>query len=273
MTLYSGSDTLNQRVSHSPLHFLYRMNPLAKVFATLPAMIWVIFTRDLGTPIALIALALLLILAGARLSWGLLLTIFVIFPLVLAVLSFSFGIWVDSSLVEHTPLIFELGPIAFYQGSLIAGLTTGSRLLAIVVMALPSGLTTSGQDLVRSLIRQLRVPYRVGYTALAAQRFVPRFRYELELIQSAHRVRGLSGGRGPIGAIRRAASYLVPLLASAIRHAERVALAMDSRAFGAYATRTERHIVAWRMRDTVFVIVYWLLSIAIFIFAPGIFGN
>jgi hypothetical protein len=35
----------------------------------------------------------------------------------------------------------------------------------------------------------------------------------------------------------------VPLLAGAIRHAERVALAMDARAFGAHPDRTERHLV------------------------------
>ena len=106
----------------------------------------------------------------------------------------------------------------------------------------------------RASVQQLRVPYRIGYTALAAFRFVPRFGHELEVIRQAHRVRGAHGGRGPFAAIARWFGYVVPLLAGAIRHAERVALAMDARAFGAYPDRTERHIVPFRARDVVFIV-------------------
>ena len=112
-------------------------------------------------------------------------------------------------------------------------------------------------------MQQLHLPYRVGYTALAAFRFVPRFRYELDVIRQAHRVRGTHGGRGPIAAVSRWFGYMVPLLASAIRHAERVALAMDARAFGAYPDRTERHLVPFRARDTVFTIAFWAVSAAL----------
>ncbi len=56
----------------------------------------------------------------------------------------------------------------------------------------------------------------------------------------------------------------MPLLAGAIRHAERVALAMDARAFGAYADRTERHLVLFRARDVVFVALFWAASGVVF---------
>jgi energy-coupling factor transport system permease protein len=58
--------------------------------------------------------------------------------------------------------------------------------------------------------------------------------------------------------------YIVPLLASGIRHAERVALSMDARAFGAYPTRTERHISPFRTRDVVFIVAVILASAVIF---------
>ena len=61
---------------------------------------------------------------------------------------------------------------------------------------------------------------------------------------------------GPLAAV-------IPLLAGAIRHAERVALAMDARAFGAYPTRTERHLVPFRLRDVVFVALFWIVSAAL----------
>jgi energy-coupling factor transport system permease protein len=40
---------------------------------------------------------------------------------------------------------------------------------------------------------------------------------------------------------------------------------MDARAFGAHPDRTERHLVPWRARDTVFVVTFWLVSGAILI--------
>ena len=46
---------------------------------------------------------------------------------------------------------------------------------------------------------------------------------------------------------------------------QRVALAMDSRAFGAHSTRTERHLVPFRTRDTVFTVATLLASAAIFV--------
>jgi energy-coupling factor transporter transmembrane protein EcfT len=63
--------------------------------------------------------------------------------------------------------------------------------------------------------------------------------------------------------VRNAAGTVVPLLASSIRHADRVALAMESRAFGAHATRTERRPSLWRVRDTLFVTAVWSATAAI----------
>ena len=117
----------------------------------------------------------------------------------------------------------------------------------------PGTLTATNGAMVPAGVQQLRVPYRIGYTALAAFRFVPRFGYELDVIRQAHRVRGAHGGRGPFAAAARWWGYVVPLLAGGIRHAERVALAMDARAFGAHADRTERHLVPWRGADTALV--------------------
>jgi energy-coupling factor transporter transmembrane protein EcfT len=68
-----------------------------------------------------------------------------------------------------------------------------------------------------------------------------------------------------IGRLSRPFAAVIPLLASSIRHADRMALAMESRAFGAHPTRTERHPSRWRARDTVFTLVLWLLTAALFL--------
>lgn len=246
-------------------HFLYALNPLAKVAAVAPAMIMLVFVRDLATPVAFLVLGYALILIGARLTWRLLLLLFVIVPVAMIVIGIGFSLWVDAALVDDTAPFLQIGGWTIFTGAVEVGFATALRLGAITALALVGGLTTTGPDLVRASIQQLRVPYRVGYTALAAFRFVPRFGHELSVIRAAHRVRGHHGGRGPFARIARGWGYIVPLLAGAIRHAERVALAMDARAFGAHATRTERHLVPLRTRDVVFVVLLLAASAAIFV--------
>jgi energy-coupling factor transport system permease protein len=241
-----------------PWRFLHRLNPLSKIAAPLPAMAFLLFTRDVATPLILCVATLVVLVVGAHLRARTLVLLLVVVPAIVAVMSVSFGIWADPALTGNSPLIFEAGPVRFTFAAWFVGLATALRLVGIVLLALLGGLTSTGPDLVRSLVQQLRVPYRLGYTALAAFRFVPRFGHELEIIRQAHRVRGISDGRGPIAWVARTAGYVVPLLAGAIRHAERVALAMDARAFGAHPTRTERYTIAFRARDWVFIVVSWM---------------
>lgn len=247
----------------SPVRFLYGINPLAKLLAPVPAMVLLVFVRDLATPLAFVALTAIVLLIGVRFTRRLV-ALLVLVPVAALVMGVGFAIWTDASGVDQSVVLWQIGGWTMYGGAMLVGLATGARIAAIVSLALIVGLSTTGPDLVRAGVQQLRVPYRIGYTALAAFRFVPRFGYELEIIRQAHRVRGSHGGRGPIAAVQRWAGYVVPLLAGAIRHAERVALAMDARAFGAYPDRTERHLVPFRARDIVFVLAFLAVSAAVF---------
>lgn len=240
--------------------FLAALNPLAKLAGPAPAMVMLVFVRDLATPLAFLVLAYALLLLGARLTPRVTALVFVGLPAFVLLVGCGFTLWTDASRVDHDVVVLQFGPWTLYGASVAIGFATALRLGAIVALALLPGLTTTGPDLVRSFVQQLRVPYRIGYTALAAFRFVPRFGHELEVIRQAHRVRGAHLGRGPVAAIARWTGYVVPLLAGAIRHAERVALAMNARAFGAYPDRTERHGVPLRTRDTVFVVLFWAVS-------------
>ena len=251
-----------------PARFLHRLNPLAKLVGPLPAMIIIVFTRDHATPLAFVVLALVLLLVGAQLRAAVAVALVVGTAVGVVVLGVTFGVWVDPSRVDDTTaaasvVLMQVGEWRFTLAAYLIGLATALRVAAIVLLSLIAGLTTTGPELVRAMVQNLRVPYRVGYTALAALRFVPRFRHELGVIRAAHRVRGIDAGRGPVAAVRRSISYAIPLLASAIRHAERVALAMDARAFGAHERRTERILSRWRVRDRVFVAAFWLVTVAI----------
>lgn len=232
-------------------------NPLVKVLGPVPVMVYVVTTRDLLTP-ALVALGAFAVLAGmGRLRPRVLAAIAGGAVVLCAVMTFSFGLLTDPALVEGTALLATVGTFEVRSGALAVGLATAVRTVALMMLVLLGGLTTSGAELVRALTQQLHLPYRVGYAALAALRFVPRFGHELEVIRGAHRVRGVAPGRGPVVAVRRQAGYVVPLLAGGIRHAERVSLAMDARGFGAHPTRTERTAVPFGARDVVLLLSFW----------------
>ncbi|WP_125130211.1 energy-coupling factor transporter transmembrane component T [Microbacterium sp. 10M-3C3] len=237
------------------------LNPLAKLAAPLPAMLVLVFVRDLTTPLLFAALAYAVLAVGARWSGRLALVLLVAVPVAVGVLGSALALWADAARLPPSPVVLDVGGVALTAGALEVGYATATRLGAIASLALIGGLTTSGADLVRSLVQQARVPYRIGYAALAGIRFVPRFGRELEQIRRAHRVRGARPG--PLAALARGAGSVVPLLAGGIRHAERVALAMDARAFGAHPTRTERYVVPFRARDLAFMAGFWTLSAAL----------
>lgn len=260
----SRIDPYADAVSAAPVRFLYRLNPLAKLLAPVPAMILLVFVRDAATPLAFLLLSYAVLLVGVSFTPRLALVLLVGLPVGALAIGFGFSLWTDPAHVDQSVVVWQIGSWTLYGGALAVGFATGLRIAAIVALALIAGLSTTGPDLVRSTVQQLRVPYRIGYTALAAFRFVPRFGHELEVIRHAHRVRGAHGGRGPFAAIARWSGYMVPLLAGAIRHAERVALAMDARAFGAHPDRTERHIVPFRARDVVFIVLFVAASAMIF---------
>ncbi|WP_052367175.1 energy-coupling factor transporter transmembrane component T [Paraoerskovia marina] len=250
--------------------FLRTANPLVSLAGPFPLMVVVFFVADLRVLAAMgVATAILVVagtLPGPRVSAAVLLGA----PLTAGIVAVSFGFWVDAAAVASTPVLVQAGPWAYHAGQLEIGLLTGLRVVDLMLLALLGALATTGPDVVRASIQHLRIPYRLGYAALAAVRFVPRFGHELEVIRSAHRVRGVARGRGPVAATRRQAGYAVPLLAGGIRHAERVSYAMDARAFGAHSTRTERTTHPWRLRDTALVLSFWAACVAALVLAAGV---
>lgn len=246
--------------------FLVECNPLAKILAVLPALTIVLCCSDsVALPLTALLAALVLVLVGARPRGAALRFALLGVPLFAVLSTIGFSLWASPGAARDAPVLLGVGSLVLRRDALEIGATTGLRIAALLALGLLPALSTSGPELARSLVRQLRVPYRIGYTAIAAFRFVPRFGAELDTIRLAHRARGMHGGRGPLGIARRWLGVVVPLLVGAIRHAERVALTMDSRAFGAYPTRTERHDTPWRARD-------WLLLALVWVASAGLFG-
>lgn len=233
--------------------FLHRLNPLTKLGASLPLWVALSLVTDPVTPTVFLTLAALALWLLGGVS-----------PVRQALLLWPFwalgaGVMVSFALFQQPSrpgyeVLWQAGWIRVTDEGLLVGLSTALRILALYTCSLLFVMTTDPVQLIRSLIQQTGLSYRFGYGILAAYRFIPLVASEAEQIRAAHHVRGYAPGWGPAGLWRRLRAFAIPLLASSIRRADRVALAMDSRAFGAARERTYFKESRFGAADVVFAV-------------------
>ncbi len=219
---------------------LGRASPLLKLAIAIGWLLGLALTIDPVPPAAIVVVTLaggLLVgrIPPARLAAGLT-------PLWAAAL----GIGLFNALFSASnanPLLSvaaQVGPFRVTEAAVAAGVGLAVRVVAIASVGVVFGLTTDSTRLVDSLVQQGRVPERFGYGALAAYQAIPRLAEDLVTLRQARRIRGLRAGWHP--------RLLVGLLVLAIRHGDRLALAMDARAFGS-GPRSRYRVVRWSWLD------------------------
>lgn len=204
-----------------------RANPLAKLAALLPVTAVLVATMDwVSSGIVLVAAVALLPLSGIRVgeffrrAW----------VLVAAALVSAWG----TALVgeDSGPVLFEAGPVSISEGSVLAGLATGLRILAVALPGVMVFITTDPTDLADALSQRLRLPARFVLGSLAAFRLLGVLTEEWRTLGQARRARGVGAGGNPF---RRLGSWLgqvFGLMVQAIRRATKLAITMEARGFG-----------------------------------------
>jgi energy-coupling factor transport system permease protein len=224
-------------VWHAGDSFLHRLNPLTKLLMCFLAAAVVSTANEPLTPALVILLSFAVTRAFGGVPWLALGR-----PMLFGVPA-AFGVFWTYTL--------------FYAGSgpaWIFGATMATRLLAIMSASLMFVLTTDPAQFVRSLIHQAHVSPRIAYAVFAAYRFVPLLEVEFHSIRAAHQMRGGVGHGSLLDPIRETLGYAIPLMASAVRKGERVALAMESRGFGALPGRTYFRVTTLGRNDAFFAV-------------------
>lgn len=153
--------------------------------------------------------------------------------------------------------LFTIGPLVATEAGLRAALFIGLRLLLLVALTSLLTFTTSPVELtdgVEWLLRPLRrfgVPgHELAMMMSIALRFVPTLLEETERIMKAQMARGAEFSQGHILARARAMiPVLVPLMLSAFRRSEELALAMEARCYRGGRERTRMKELRWRAAD------------------------
>lgn len=225
-----------------PRAALASANPLAKLGAAAIVMLVLFMSVDPVTP---------LVLLGA-----------------IAVAVWQSGIPPRALLGRCAPLLVAAIGASLVNGvfggggpSLIAGVATGLRLIAIALAGIVAFVTIDPTDLADALVQHLHTPPRFAVGALAAFRLLPLFATEWETIGLARRARGIDDGGG---FLHRAASFrerAFTLLVAAIRRGVRLALAMDARGFATATCRTIARPQPFAGRDRVLLLAAVVVSI------------
>ncbi|MCR5009202.1 MAG: energy-coupling factor transporter transmembrane protein EcfT [Oribacterium sp.] len=134
------------------------------------------------------------------------------------------------------------------SGNMVTALQLATRLLAYAGMGILFSLTTDGEYFVRSLMHQLRLPPKFAYGILAAFYLLPMMRNELRTVQTAFRVRNMSG-------FSLRPKILFTMLVNSVRWSESVAMAMESKGFSGEAERTYHDIPKLRGMDLALAVV------------------
>lgn len=211
-----------------------RLNPVAKLGATLVVSLAVLASVDPVTPaVALTGTLAVLPFSGvlpgrlARRAW----------PLLVGAVTVGAANTLFTD-VRGGTTVLHVGPLWVTAASLATGAALALRVLAVALPGVLAFASTDPTDLADSLVQQLRVPSRFAIGALAAYRLLPLLLDEWRLLMLARRARGVDAGANPVARARLFASALFALLVGAVRRGTRLAVAMDARGFDADVPRT-----------------------------------
>jgi len=171
------------------------------------------------------------------------------------------GLWI--TLVSVTALQ------ALFSGDILHGLLVGAAVLERLVILMLGGAMLAaypGHALVQGML-QLRLPYQLAYMVSLGLRFVPQFSESFRDSLTAMQLRGVDLRRLKIKTRMRIYSYLLmPTIAAGVLRAQKLAISMELRGFGAYEKRSSYAPLRMRKMD-------WLAFAGIILWAVGLIAG
>ncbi len=246
--------TLRDAQLASPLG---RVSPLVKLGVAIGWLIGLAFTTASGPPLFIAAVAILSGIAFGRIPIATFARALLPLWTIAAVVVVGNIVFGAANTDPTADVVAMIGPLRITTAAVATATALGLRVVAIASVGAVFALTTEPTRLVDALVQQAHVSPRFAYGALAAYQAIPRFGDDFVALRDARRLRGLRWSWHP--------RLLVSLLVLAVRHGDRVALAMDARAFGS-GPRTRYRTVRWGGLDLATV----MAAVVIMVIALGI---
>lgn len=218
---------------------LHEMNPSLKFLAVTACMMALAFFFNPWTPLMFFLGIVLVQLLFSQTNWKL---------WSLVMLPFVFGafgyFWTTLVFGESGdgPVLWTIGMIEITAQKWEHAWSLSLRVLAFSSISLLFAFTTDPVRFIQSLMQQGKLSPKLAFSVLISYQFLPVLKTEFEQLQQAHRLRGPGAKPTPFKRITALRRLLIPLLAGAVRKAERAAFAMEARAFTGAARSHYREI-------------------------------
>ncbi len=234
----------------------HRLDPRAKIIFMLLVSTAIFTVQEISVAlIVLVIMILFWIIARlpVRVLWGFMKVLLPIIGFLFIVQAIFYpGI---------TPLIKPLIPIGKGYGQItldgiLFAVLLALRLMAMIIMLPLVSFTTPVQNFALGMVK-MGLPYKLAYTMTTALNLVPILQVETGVIVDAQRLRAMqSFEKGKLGDKLKAYPALVtPLVIGSMRRAQLMAVAMDSRAFGASKSRTYLEDIRLHPWDWAFIVL------------------
>ncbi len=156
---------------------------------------------------------------------------------ILLVLLFVYNVVLWPFFVEGTIPLFTIGGMTVMQEGVLHGMGMGLRLNAMLISGIVLLSATAIEELGEASNR-LGVPRSLGFSLSLAFRWVPNLLGSIGAVIQAQRSRGLDvQSKSVFGKIRRYPPLIVPLIGHTLRQTNLLAMALESKGFGAGQVR------------------------------------
>lgn len=250
--------------------FLHRMDPRAKLIATMIFIISIFFAESVASYLIAGGFTIFCILLS-RLPFR---VIFLSLKPLWILITFTMAIHVFTQPGDY---IFEYGMLHVSWEGIEMGSKMAGRLVCLIVFSSLLTYTTSpirltdGIEQLLNPFRRFGVPaHELAMMMTIALRFIPTLLEETDRIMKAQESRGADFTTGSL--IKRAKSMvplLVPLFISAFRRADELAIAMESRCYRGGENRTRMKELSLSYRDYIGVGAVILESIILAVMQWG----
>ncbi len=234
--------------------FLYSLDPRTKVILVLAVMVAALVATAPYYYGGLIA-GLLILLISCRLGWRLIGKN--LRPIIWFVL-FTAGFHLLFSGRDDPQAAFSVYGFKVTQTGLSMALLFSARIFIFVLATFILSLTTAPVAISEGLVsllkplRLLKVPvYDLGMILFIALRFIPVLSEEIETIRKAQFIRGLDISGGAQSRLRRATALVLPVFFSALRRADDLSVAIETRGYRSGQPRSSLHPLRFHGRDMV----------------------
>ncbi len=209
----------------------HRLHPITKIFSLI---LLIVAAMLFNHPLHVLALGGLVTFIGS-LSRSLS-NLKRIRTLMIMLLVFCTVLW--PLFLKGTDLLWKLGPISIYRESLLYAVAMGLRLNVMLICGIIFLSCTRIEEFT-AWLNKLGLPFSMSFALSLAFRLVPTFAATTATVIQAQKSRGLDLESGWIlTRIKKHVPLLIPIFIYAIRNADLLAMALESKSFGLRKKRT-----------------------------------